>query len=382
MASGSAPVQQTADRQWAGLRSSMKEYTGDPQRGTSTNREIHPAAQYAELGKERMDMAFRSRGFTLIELLVVIAIIGILAAILLPALARAREAARRSSCANNLKQMGIVYKMYSGESGGAFPRVHGDQPWGASLPSSCVNGTARASLAPYIRSVYPEYLTDLKTLVCPSDPESSGTNPLGVVQDAPGQACAFKGVPSKPDASYLYYGFVLDKVSEKDPAFDVGMFGLPAALVSAQMAYVMACLSSYPPLFNGALGDKNPGNDGLLDKDLDNAKMYAMFSGMAAPQGSPIGNGDGTAVYRLREGVERFMITDVNNAAASATAQSTLPVMWDVVAATTTEKAQFNHIPGGANTLYMDGHVEFKKYPDEFPASKSFAALGSLFSLT
>lgn len=70
-------------------------------------------------------MLIKRRGFTLIELLVVIAIIAILAAILFPAFLLAKETARRSGCANNMKQIGVAMSLYCDDNGGKYPSSYG-----------------------------------------------------------------------------------------------------------------------------------------------------------------------------------------------------------------------------------------------------------------
>jgi len=78
----------------------------------------------------------KSRGFTLIELLVVIAIIAILAAILFPVFAKVREKARQTSCASNLKQIGLAEAQYAQDNDEVYtgPYRWDGTPWGAGVP--------------------------------------------------------------------------------------------------------------------------------------------------------------------------------------------------------------------------------------------------------
>jgi prepilin-type processing-associated H-X9-DG protein len=322
-----------------------------------------------------VERALRGRsGVTIAELMVVAAVFAFMALLFVPALGRAREASRRAACVNNLKQMGFALKMYGSESpGGKWPTVatYYDEEvdcFTPGAPSTGIGGKTHFFWNP--DQVYPDYLNDFTVIVCPSDKEffieDLESEILGVVDITYKCQFAPRGW-SMLNNSYAYYGHVFDKLGD-DPAWGVRREIVQEAIGFFCTGVPPGGLVSLQPLlaFVYIIDTEERLRPTVADRDYE-------FFPLPEITDEPVGNGDTNTLFRLREGVERFLITDINNAQARAEAQSGIPVMWDHTS-TLPAPAGFNHLPGGTNVLFMDGRVEFVVYPGIGPTSVQAAS--------
>lgn len=236
------------------------------------------------------------KGLLFGEVIVIVLIVGILAAILLPALAKRRETEKRAACANNLKQLGQAISLYADENKRRYPPIDETKN----------NFIFDANL------LYPEYLTDPTVVMCPANPQ--------VDPEATFRLTANHSIDGTPkvqvhpdcftDDSYVYLGWMVFNDKEAEALF-------------------------------GAYDKLSP-----VDYDTN----------ITVPVGR--GTVEGDTLYRLSAYVDMFLFdfTEPFITWGHEEAVSIVPVMWERPYIDT---AKFSHRPVGGNVLFLDGRVEY-----------------------
>jgi prepilin-type N-terminal cleavage/methylation domain-containing protein/prepilin-type processing-associated H-X9-DG protein len=273
----------------------------------------------------------QKRAFTLIELLVVIAIIAILAAILFPVFAQAREKARQTSCLSNQKQMGLGVMMYTQDYDETFPAAYYYN-----------NDLSSAGGYTHWSGVIQPYVKNLGIFVCPSD-KNRGLAPTNFIGNNLGA-----GVPSgqtsqvatiqdnqAPRLSYIANGAVLSrKRRTADPGNVVGI----AAMDAPASTIMVAEMTDSVPCINGSSAAS-----GVAYKTHRNTHTVKTAAGAAFTQET---EASGTPLMAL---------TPAEANSSFATCQA------GTISHFTAYIAPRRH-SDGANYTFSDGHSKFHKF--------------------
>jgi prepilin-type N-terminal cleavage/methylation domain-containing protein/prepilin-type processing-associated H-X9-DG protein len=239
--------------------------------------------------------------FTLIELLVVIAIIAILAAMLLPALSRAKEAGRRIACLNSLKQLGLASQLYLNDNQGCYP--------------------PRGNVSRWPFQIYENYGKNLKVLVCPTDLANALSKPstLGSSQT--------NDLPDNAARSYIINGWN-DYFAGQSGATDWGT--VETIMLSGNVAVKENAIVH--PSDTVVLGEKrhdagdfymdlleNGGNDftGIVEQGRhgNNGHTSSAAQGAGSTGGSNYAMADGSARYiRFPQAVDPLTLWAISDA--------------------------------------------------------------------
>ena len=250
----------------------------------------------SSIKENRMQPSKTRSAFTLIELLVVIAIIAILAAILFPVFARARENARRSSCQSNLKQIGLGILQYT-------------QDYDEKYPMALDSGTGGTYNFTWVQAIQP-YIKSVQVFQCPSDPDAG--------QPAP--AAGWAGIKCSYGGNALYANHVDGSGGD--------VYGFAGIFYTANYGGSPQSLSTV----------SSPSTT-IMAAD----KFSSDTSSIAAAADKPFGNASGTGLFGVI-----LSSAGLPNGTQSSTAYGDNTKMGEVSA---------KHLET-ANFLFADGHVK------------------------